>query len=52
MKRFSLRIDEALLARLAALADQEHRSTNEQIVVLLEQALKVMEQAKKELRDV
>ncbi len=38
MKRFSLRIDEGLLAKLAALAEKEHRSINEQLLVLIEQA--------------
>jgi hypothetical protein len=39
IKRFSLRLSAALLDRLARVAEQEHRSINEQIIFMLEQQL-------------
>ncbi len=39
IKRFSLRLSAALLDRLARVAEQEHRSINEQITFMLEQQL-------------
>ncbi len=38
-KRFSLRVSPALHAQLVALAEDEHRSLNEQIVWMLERQL-------------
>ncbi len=40
MKRITIRIDEALYAKLAALAEEEHRSLNAQLIVLIEEATK------------
>ncbi len=39
IKRFSLRLPAALLEQLARVAEQEHRSINEQIIFMLERQL-------------
>lgn len=46
MKRTELRLPDAMYAQLIALAKQERRSLNQQITILLEEAMKHKREAR------